>query len=113
MPTLSEVVAERADWRPVLRPARGAERVSWRPRDDVRADLAPRLITPVQALSHLPLIDVPPPLRDRVLNGGATPPPPAGVEPGDRYLVVEGDRLLAVAERQADGPRALRVMPRG
>ena len=113
MPTLSQVVAERDDWRPVLRPARGAERVPWRPRDDVRADLKPRLITPMQALSHLPLVDVPPPLRDRVLNGGATPPPPAGVAVGERYLVVEGDTLLAIAERQEDGPRALRVMPRG
>jgi tRNA pseudouridine55 synthase len=108
---LSQMVAGRQDWQPVLRPARGAERVDWRPRDQVRAEITPHLVPVLQALGHLTVVDVPHPLRARVLNGGPVPPPPAGVDVGDRSLLATGDELLAVAEREERGPKALRIMP--
>lgn len=101
--TLSEIVAGTSDWKAALRPRRGAERLPWRARDDVRAELGPRLTRPIDVLSHLPMSPLPPPLQARFLNGGPPPPPPAGTASGGRYLVVAGDSVVAVAERGPAG----------
>ena len=107
---LSEVVAGRPDWEATLRRKKGQERVPWAPRDEVRTALAARLVTPFRALGHLPVSEVPEPLRARVLNGGPMPAPPTGVAEGERYRVASGEELLAVAERTPKGGKALRVL---
>lgn len=107
---LSEIVAGRADWQATLRRKKGQERVPWAPRDQVRDALAARLVTPFSALEHLPVCEVPEPLRARVLNGGGVPAPPQGLAEGERYRVVAGSQLLAVAERTSEGGKALRVL---
>jgi tRNA pseudouridine55 synthase len=100
--TLSRFVADRDDWQPVLRPQRGAERVSWKPRSEVRAAIAPWLWSPRAALAGLPEQPVAPAVAARVRQGAA-PPQPAGLAPGQRFLVVQEDALVAVAEA---GPKA-------
>lgn len=110
LPALSQLVAGRSDWQPVLRPARGAERVQWFPREQVRAEIVAHTLTPLAALGGLPRVEVAEPIRDRVRNG-ARPPAPDGAVEGARYGVVCGGVLIALAELRADGPRSLRVMP--
>lgn len=89
---------------------RGEARVPWRHRDEVRAAIEPFLRRPLDVLSHLPLAEVRPSDAKRVLSGGAPPPPPPSCAVGDRYLVVCGDDLVAVAERTSQGAAVLRVV---
>jgi tRNA pseudouridine55 synthase len=114
MPRLAEIVAGPTGrpWEDVLvrRKKAATDLVPWLPRDDVRAGLEPYLRRPIDALSHLPFVEVPPPLVERIRRGARPPVAPAGVEVGGRYLVVSGDRVLAVAEHGADGPTGVRVV---
>lgn len=114
MPTLAGIVAGEPGhtWQEVLLSrSRGAERVPWRPRDQVVAALRPWLVRPFDALAHLPLADVRPTDARRIRNGATPPPAPAGVSYGERYLVVDGADLVAVAESTPRGPATLRVLP--
>lgn len=108
---LSQMVAGRPDWQATLRRKKGAERVPWAPRDEVRAAVAGCTVAPLQALGHLPVVEVPAALRPKVLNGGGMPAPPLGVDEGGRYRVASEGRLLALAERGPKGGKALRVLP--
>lgn len=108
-PTLSRFVAGREDWRPVLRPARGAERVSWNPRSEVRAAIAPWLWSPRAALAGLPTVEVAASVAARVRQGAA-PPTPGGLPPATRFLVVRGDDLVAVAESREGPAKLLKVV---
>ncbi len=100
---LSEIVAGIPDWTRALRRQRGAERVKWFPRDQVHGALVERVLAPLAALDHLPLLPVSPGVAEAVRRGGAVPPPPVGVRAGGRYLMVQGDALQAVAESQGGG----------
>ncbi len=104
---LGVIAAGTEDWRRALRPARGADRVPWRPRSDVAADLAPRSVSLVEALSHLPTVSVGRGLRDAIVRGGAPARPPADLEEGGRYLVVHGEEVVALVERRGAAGRAL------
>jgi len=90
---------------------RGADRVPWKHRDEVRAALEPHLRRPIDVLSHLPLAEVRSSDAKRVLSGGPPPPAPSSCAVGDRFLVVTGDELVAVAERTPNGSAVLRVVP--
>ena len=85
-----------------------SERVKWKSRDEVSSGLGKWLKRPIDCFGHLPIADV-----DvdgaKVIKSGGTPPLAAGIAPGARYLVVRGDRILAVAERGPDGGKVLRV----
>lgn len=98
-------------WREVLlaRSKRDA-RVPWRPRVEVLEALTPWMRRPLDVLSHLPLVDLRPADARRVIRGAPPPPPPAGVAVGERYLVVCGAELVAVAERGPQGSSTLRVL---
>jgi tRNA pseudouridine55 synthase len=96
-------------WDKVLMRRRGEDRVPWRPRDAVWASLAPSLISPIQALGHLPLVDVDAQGARRVKNGQRPPMPPTGAPPG-HYLVAHGADLLAVAEVGPQGPASVLVV---
>lgn len=112
-PRLSALVSAEPgrDWRDVLlKRGRREERVPWRPRDDVRADLSEIVRSPVDALSHLPLCDVNGTEAGRIRKGGHLPVPPAGTPVGGRYLVVCGADVVAVAESTPRGPRAVKVL---
>lgn len=85
-----------AGWRAVLRPGRGVERLPWRPREEVAAGLRSRLRSPRAALSHLPEVQLGEAFRPRFRHGGPPPPPPPGAD--RRYLVVDGEALVAIAE---------------
>jgi tRNA pseudouridine55 synthase len=110
---LSEIVSAEPErtWRQVLM-HRGPreERVKWRPRDDVAADLSPNVRRPIDALTHLPLADVLPGDARRIRNGGNPPVPPGNMPIGSRYLVVCGSEVVAVAEKSARGPKTLKVV---
>lgn len=110
-PTLSGLVSaeEGKEWPAVLLARRGEERVRWRSRDEVIAGLRPYVRTELQALSHLPLVDVTPVDARKVRSGGPPPLPPGRLVVGSTYLVVCGDELVAVAESTPRGPRAVRV----
>jgi tRNA pseudouridine55 synthase len=100
---------EGRDWRDALMPRRGADRVPWRPREEVLSLLARYVKSELDALGHLPLCDVGQVDAKRVRTGGGPPPPPRGVPVGGRYLVVQGADLVAVAESHTRGPKVLRV----
>ncbi|MCA9570965.1 MAG: tRNA pseudouridine(55) synthase TruB [Myxococcales bacterium] len=84
-------------------------RVRWKRRDDVLAALEPRFLKPLQCLSHLPLVDVDQEEARRVLSGWVPPRVPPGVAEGAKYLLAEGDRVLAIAETTATDPRSVRT----
>ncbi len=111
MTALCHVVAGREDWQAVLRRRRDQPRVEWRPRQDVCNDLAPRLLAPLAALCHLPVVEADEAGAVRVGHGGAPPPPPEGVEPEGLYVVTHAGELISVARLTAKGPRSARVMP--
>lgn len=106
---LAQIVGGMDDWNKVLRPARGPDRVRWAPREVVFEGLKPWLKRPQDVLSHLPTVNVTPDDRVRV-RAGVAPPPPASVKVGELYLVVDGDELIAVAEREPRGPRLARII---
>lgn len=98
-------------WQQVLMTrGRSEERVKWRPRDQVVADLHRHLVRPLDALRHLPLVDVSDAVARRVRSGGPPPPPPSAVASGGSYLVVCGAELVAIAESTVRGPRIEKVI---
>ena len=96
---LSTLVADRTDWKPVLRPERGQERVVWKERSVVRDALRDRVLNPIKALGHLPEVNLTDAAYMEVKRSGAVPPPPSGLEVGERWLGVRGNALVAVFER--------------
>lgn len=114
LPQLAELAAAEPghSWQDVLLSrGRREERVKWRPRAEVLEALAPFVRSPVQALPHLPLVDVNPGDARRVRTGGAPPPAPTGLAQGSRYLVVCGREVIAIAENTIRGPRLVKVLP--
>jgi len=97
------------DWKAVLMGKRGDPRVPWRSKQEVADSLARHVRSELRSLDHLPLADVTAPDAERVRHGGSPPPPPRGVAMGDRYLVVCGESLVAIAENSHRGPKLLRV----
>ncbi|MAY80381.1 MAG: hypothetical protein CL930_06295, partial [Deltaproteobacteria bacterium] len=96
---LSSLVAGRTDWKPVLRPERGQERVVWRDRSVVRDALRDRVLNPVTALGHLAEVSLTDAAYMDLKRRGTVPSPPAGVAVGERWLGVRGNALTAVFER--------------
>lgn len=90
---LAEAVAGDADWERVLRPSRGGERVVWRPRDEVFKGLGASLIPPVDALAHLPRMNLAQADARRLMLTGSLPGPP----PEGTVLLVSGDTVVGVA----------------
>ncbi len=111
LPTVAGLVAaeEGHAWRDVLMGGRGGPRIPWRPRADVLEALRPKIRTELDALSHLPLVDVGDVDARRIRNGGDPPVPPRGLLMGGRYLVVCGRDLVAIAESGPRGPKLVRV----
>lgn len=112
--TLAGIVAGREDWPAVLRPSRGAERVPWRPRAQVQADLAPWLIPTARALGHLPAAPLSAVQRDLLRRAGQAPASPPGLAPEALWLGLDGDEVLAVLQAEAGGgARVLRSVHGG
>lgn len=112
--TLCSIVSAEPDktWREVLISKgrkKDAPRVKWNARDDVLSALEKYFRPPLKVMTHLPIADVDRDMGRKVKSGGAPPAAPATVEPGGRYLVVDGDRILAVAEAAAEGNKVVRV----
>lgn len=110
MAELGRIVGGSEDWQAVLKPARGPDRVRWASREAVQRALEPWIVRPVDALSHLPTVPVTSSERARILSGGALPVPPGNVRPGDSFLWMEGETVIAVGAREAGGPRLARVV---
>ncbi len=98
LPTLGRFVGEREDWAAVLRPARGEERVNWRSRDLVRADVRPYLLGVSPLLAHLPMVELSPGQRDLLIRAGHPPAVPPGVPEGTVLRAVFGGRILALVQ---------------
>ncbi len=94
MSRLSEIVADNPAWHEVLRPGRQAERIPWKPREDVFAGLKPYLVSPREALKHLPAITLSALEARRFQTTGQVPPPP--VPDAKAWLLLAGDELLGV-----------------
>ena len=108
---LAQIVTGTDDWGTAFRrPAPGEERVKWRPRGDVHAGIQPRCTSLLNAMSHLPRVNVDAEVRRRVLSGARPPPPPRGLTAGGRYVVAEGEDLLAIAEFDGTVGRCLRAV---
>lgn len=105
---LSEIAAGDEDWQRCLRPARGEDRVPWRPREEVHRQLERHRYTPVEALPDLPLLPVSPAVATVLDRGGDPPAPPAGVRVGDRYLVTCEGELVALAVSRGGGKATAR-----
>ncbi len=97
-------------WQDTLLGRGPGERVPWRPREAVFQDLHPFLRPAVACLPHLPIVDVTPADARRIRAGGLPPLAPAGVAVGSKYLVLAGSDVVAVAERDARGPRIGKVI---
>lgn len=112
-PSLAAWVAKEKghSWEKVLlKRARGEERIPWRSRDDVAASLGQHFLTPVEALSNLPLKDVTGGEAGRIRRGGPLPEAPPSVGIGERFLLVCGADVVAIAEHSARGSKALKVL---
>jgi tRNA pseudouridine55 synthase len=112
-PSLSVLAAGNPDWRPVLRPRRGEERVQWREQEALVADLLPRFVDPYTALSHLPEARLSEDdlqslrLRGRVLSV------PEPVEDGGHWLAFDGENMLGVLQRDGAIGRVARMLNQG
>jgi tRNA U55 pseudouridine synthase TruB len=100
------------DWRPILRPARGAERVEWQDRPRCREGIWTHVLPPEFGFSRLPVQSVSESVSARVLASGTCPPPPQAVADGGRYVVADALGMLALVERNGKAPRVLRVLAR-
>ncbi len=96
---IAEVVAGDPAWDRVLRPARGEERVQWRPREEVFAGLQPWLVSARDALRHLPQIPLNAIDARRFRTSGVLPPPPAGAT--GPWLLLEGEAIVGVGTPSA------------
>lgn len=94
MSRLSEIVADNPAWHEVLRPGRQAERIPWKSRDEVFAGLQPYLVTPREALKHLPAVALSALEARRFQTTGQVPPSP--VPDAKAWLLLLGDELLGV-----------------
>lgn len=103
MTTLSEVVAGDPDWERCLQSRRGEERVPWKPRIEVVEALEQRKIPLVDVFPQLPVVQVSRAVADVMGRGGPVPPPPAGVRPGGRFLVLSGGHPVALGESRGGG----------
>jgi tRNA pseudouridine55 synthase len=92
---ISEIVAGDPAWDRVLRPARGEERVAWRPRDAVFQGLQPFLTTAREALAHLPIVVLSERDARRFLQTGAVPPPPR--PDATHWVLLDGETVVGVA----------------
>ena len=112
---LAELVAGTPDWLATLRRKRGESRADWRDRAEVRAALAPRLITPMQALHHLPALALDAEQTRRVRQGKSPPVPPPEVT-GRHRLSYQGELVALATTTDSDstllrGSKLLRVIP--
>ena len=108
MVDLAKIVADRTDWLAVLRPARGAERVQWAPREQVRAGLQKWVRMPGQVLGHLATLQLDSTQASLLRSGGPPPPVSQKVQVGDLMLMLHEDSLVALARRQVDGVKVVR-----
>ncbi len=108
---LSEVVSGRSDWPAVLRPKRGETRVEWRPRVETLAALQPRLLSPEQALVHLPSLDIGPEDQRTLRIKGFVGCSPVGVSDGGLWRVHIGGQLRGVMRRDGSISKVARMLP--
>ena len=108
MPGLSMIAAGRDDHQVVF--SKEGERVKWLPREEVRQDLMKRTRSLSEAFPGLLRVQCNEAEKKRLLGGGAAPNPPMGAKPGEHYLAVEGDEVLAILESKGRVGQALRVL---
>lgn len=112
MPAMAAMVSDAPGhtWQEVLLVrGRGEERVPWKRRDEVREAIGRFVRGPLEVLAHLPLAEVRASDVQRI-RSGQMPPAPPSVRVGERYLVVTGADLLAIAELDARGPKLVKVL---
>jgi tRNA pseudouridine55 synthase len=111
--TLSQLAAGRDDWKPVLRPERGAERVQWADTEVIRAGVLPRLTGPRAALSHLPEHELSEIDRESLQKRGRVFSLDPGVADGACWLAVYEGQLIAVLRREGSVGRVARMIVSG
>ncbi|MEC7240059.1 MAG: tRNA pseudouridine(55) synthase TruB [Myxococcota bacterium] len=108
MPGLAQIAAGRDDHAVVF--SKQGERVKWFPREDVFAELMRRTRSLSEAFPTLLRVQCNEGEKKRLLAGGAAPNPPMGTKPGERYLAMEGEEVLAILESKGRTGQALRVL---
>jgi hypothetical protein len=104
------LAAGREDWRPVLRPARGAERVQWADPEVIQRGIAARLTGPRQALSHLPEHEILGADRETLRKRGRVFNLPDAVADGECWLGLYNGDLKAVLRREGTVGRVARMI---
>ena len=108
--TLSMMVGGRDDWRRVLRPKKGEEKLPREDRDTVRERLSALMVSPLDALSHMPRQQLAPAQVAQLRRSGMVPPPPTSLADDAKYLAIAEDDLVAVLHRKGGGGRIARMM---
>jgi tRNA U55 pseudouridine synthase TruB len=108
LPTLAEWACGSRDWATAFNRDRDV-RLPRVPREEWIHRLEPSLQPPEGIFSSWPVKTCSENEAKRTMQG-VCPAPPPGVELGDRYRVVHGETLLALAHVLPRGPRLLRVL---
>jgi tRNA pseudouridine55 synthase len=114
--TLCDIVSAEPgrSWQDVLLSRnKNAERVKWNHRNDVVAALQPYLVSPIQVLNHMGMVDVNDIEAKRILNGGRLPLHPSKTDQNAGFLVVHQEKLLALGQRTEKGIKSIRLMGNG
>ncbi len=112
MDALATIVAADGSlpWRAVFRAPRDEPRPPWNPRPDVTVALDARLVSPLSALSHVPLVDVDAETARKIRHGQAPTQPVHTGGVGERVLLMDGGDLVAIAEIAPLGFKLQRVV---
>lgn len=98
-------------WEEVLRSRKPrAERVKWRPRQEVAEALVPHVTEPRDALGHLPALDLSRDEAKKIKQGRAPQEIARGVHPNGRYVICSEGRVVAIAEATLNGPKTVKVL---
>lgn len=110
---LSELVAGRSDWQPVLRRRRDQPRIQWRPREEFVAPLVAQLMAPDQALAHLPRLDIGPDDQRLLRIRGMVRAAPSDLSVGDFWRVDVDGRMRGVMRYEGEVSKVARMLPDG
>jgi tRNA pseudouridine55 synthase len=109
---LNEVVSTDPSktWREVMMTERGALRVKWNPRPDVQAAISEWVVSPLDAFSNLPIVDLTEAQTMQVRKSGTAPVASGMPAQGTRFVYASGSEFVAIAEVNSSGPKVVRLL---
>ncbi len=115
LPTVARAIAGEPvdDWRVVISSRSRESRAPWKLVDERRALLRPYLLPAAALFPDCQRTQPGPDAMKKLLEGGVAPPPPRGLREGQRYLAMDGPRLIGLCRVEGRWGRTLRVLPEG